>query len=373
MSSELRVGIFVTSALLVGGILVFVIGGESTMLSRRVHYEAIFPEVDGLRSGSPVRIGGVTVGAVDEVEFTESGAIRVDLWVSGDTAQYVREGSAVSSGSKGLLGDELVDITVGSGEPLAPGSTLPVQQASLLTSFLGETGEDAEGIVSGLRQAVDGIATEETIEDIRAIAHNLATLSALVVQEDGAVATLLEDEELALEIRGAIGSLRETSAELGQTMRSVRGVVREVERGDGTLHQVIYGDEGTRLLVGLADTAGEAATILRDVRTGDNNAHELLYGDGAGNLVQNLTDVSEDLAAISGDVRAGRGTIGGLLVDPSIYEDIRRLVGDLQRNEILRSLVRYSIREDAQRGPVPEPRSTEGETNVIAQGTEEGE
>ncbi|MEM9864220.1 MAG: hypothetical protein AAF938_21655, partial [Myxococcota bacterium] len=41
-----------------------------------------------------------------------------------------------------------------------------------------------------------------------------------------------------------------------------------------------------------------------------------------------------------------RGTVGGFLTDPSIYEDVKRLVGDLQRNDILRSLVRYSIRRD---------------------------
>ena len=99
--------------------------------------------------------------------------------------------------------------------------------------------------------------------------------------------------------------------------------------------------------------SGEAATILRDVRTGDGNAHELLYGDSAGDLITNLTAMSTDLRAVVADVRAGRGTLGGLLVDPSIYEDVRRLVGNLERNEILRALVRYSIREDGARPAAP--------------------
>ena len=64
------------------------------------------------------------------------------------------------------------------------------------------------------------------------------------------------------------------------------------------------------------------------------------------------------MAAITDDVRAGRGTIGGLLVDPSIYEDVKRLVGDLERNDILRALVRYSIRRDEEgdAAQVEEPR-----------------
>ena len=53
--------------------------------------------------------------------------------------------------------------------------------------------------------------------------------------------------------------------------------------------------------------------------------------------MDNVTAMSSDMRAITADVRAGRGTLGGLLTDPSIYEDVKRLVGNLERNEILRS------------------------------------
>ena len=59
-----------------------------------------------------------------------------------------------------------------------------------------------------------------------------------------------------------------------------------------------------------------------------------------------------DLAQITRGVREGRGTIGAFLTDPSVYEDIKRLVGDLERNDILRALVRYSIRADSSTGDV---------------------
>ncbi len=87
-------------------------------------------------------------------------------------------------------------------------------------------------------------------------------------------------------------------------------------------------------------------TSWGDVGGGDGAVRELSYGDSADQLRADLTQVSEDAAFLTGEMRAGRGTIGGLLVDPSIYEDVKRLVGDLQRNDILRALVRYSIRRD---------------------------
>jgi phospholipid/cholesterol/gamma-HCH transport system substrate-binding protein len=86
--------------------------------------------------------------------------------------------------------------------------------------------------------------------------------------------------------------------------------------------------------------------VLEQVRQGDGTLHKLVYGSQGDSLVANLTQVSEDLKAISGRIREGKGTIGALIKDPSVYEDVKRLVGDLERNEILRSLVRYSIRRD---------------------------
>ena len=55
--------------------------------------------------------------------------------------------------------------------------------------------------------------------------------------------------------------------------------------------------------------------------------------------------MSDDLREIVANVKAGRGTIGALLVDPTIYEDIKSLVGNVERNQVLRSLVRYSIKQ----------------------------
>ncbi len=45
-------------------------------------------------------------------------------------------------------------------------------------------------------------------------------------------------------------------------------------------------------------------------------------------------------------MKAGKGTIGALLVDPSVYEDIKALVGNVERNQVLRALVRYSIKQE---------------------------
>ena len=66
----------------------------------------------------------------------------------------------------------------------------------------------------------------------------------------------------------------------------------------------------------------------------------------------NLNAMSDDLRAIVAGVRQGKGTLGALLVDPTVYEDIKSAVGNVERNEVLRALVRYSIKADEEKKPV---------------------
>ena len=169
-------------------------------------------------------------------------------------------------------------------------------------------------------------------------------------------------DKVADRISDTLVSVQHTSNELAHTTRNIRLITDEVRGGHGTVHRLIYDDDGMRLVTSLADTASEAATIMRDIRTGEGNAHQLLYGDDADELIHNLTVMSTDLRAIIGDIRAGRGTIGGLLVDPSIYEDVRRIVGNVERNDVLRALVRYTIREDEVDPPRPRATPVTSET-----------
>lgn len=375
-STEFKVGIFVTLALVIGAALVFTLGNRSAMFASRRVYTAVFTNVAGLRTGSPIRLAGIDVGTVSIIDFGEGGRIRVTMEVREDVARLITaptnaetlEGATIASlGSKGLLGDMVVDLTPGSGEPLPEGAEIPSRESGGLFGALAQAGElmaDARPAVENVREFTEVLADDQFRTDLHDISHNIAEITRMLAEENGTIPRLIRDPELADRIESTIGSVQVATSEIAQTARNVRAITSEIRDGDGTAHDLIYGEEGTRLVTSLADTAGEAATILRDVRTGEGNAHELLYGETAGDLISNLTAISADLRAVMADVRAGRGTLGGFLVDPSIYEDVKRLVGNLERNDILRALVRYSIREDQAADPAPRPTPQEGELPI---------
>jgi len=75
------------------------------------------------------------------------------------------------------------------------------------------------------------------------------------------------------------------------------------------------------------------------------------------------------------DMRAGKGTLGALLVDPSVYEDLKLMLGNVERNRTLRALVRYSIKAD-ERSPaveVRDPGPLKARTEALGPGNSGGQ
>jgi phospholipid/cholesterol/gamma-HCH transport system substrate-binding protein len=360
---EKRVGIFVVIATVLGSVSAFVIGAQRNVFESKVEFRTVFTDAEGIRPGSPVRVGGVTVGSVTEVEFRRDGKIDIVFSVTQSTRRLVRgnparmpendtEGpqpSRVSVGSKGMLGDKLIEVSIGSMSlPEWPeGTPLPNAGGEGLMELAERTMSAVEGTATNLEEATNQLlADDQFMRDVRRISSNLASISTDMSQGDGTVGRLLRDPQMADEFEQSLANLRTTSNELAQTSRSIRQITDEVRGGDGSAHRLIYGPEAANAAQRIGDASGELAQALEAIRTGNGTMHTLIYGNEADELLANLTEASGDLAEVMEHIRQGRGTIGGLLVDPSIYEDVKRLVGDLQRNDILRSLVRYSIRRD---------------------------
>jgi phospholipid/cholesterol/gamma-HCH transport system substrate-binding protein len=56
--------------------------------------------------------------------------------------------------------------------------------------------------------------------------------------------------------------------------------------------------------------------------------------------------LSRTLKKVGDDVAAGKGTVGALLEDPTIYQDLKVILGGVKRNTLLKALVRFTIQRD---------------------------
>jgi len=346
---ELKVGVFVFVAILIGSALVFTIGSQNNLFIAQTKYETLFRDVVGLRAGSPVRMAGMNVGTVTEIDIGNDGKIHVIFGVREDKTRFIREGSVVSIGSKGMLGDQLLEVTVGKGKPIPPGGRIKSIETTALSQYVRKAGKllsAAESTADNILTGTAALGDPQFGQDIRQAASDVSKILTEVAEGDGLLNRIITDAKLARSVEATIRNLQETSEKLSATTDNVYAITRQVRFGDGLVNKVLFSSDSSQVIDNLVTATTEVASMLNEVRENDSTVHRLLYTDDATDLLNNLTQISEDLKAVSYQIRQGRGTLGGLLTDPSLYEDLKRLVGDLQRNEILRALVRYSIKKD---------------------------
>src|SRR5262249_48936783 len=142
-------GLFVSGALLLAGIVIFLIGKENRLFERHIRYHAMFENVEGLKLDSPVRIGGLDVGRIRSIDFSpnlEDRRIKVIMQISSRFANRVRADSSAYIGSRGVLGDKVIEISQGSAsaEPIPDEGEIKTVTSADLTSLLKAGGEEVE-------------------------------------------------------------------------------------------------------------------------------------------------------------------------------------------------------------------------------------
>ena len=123
-SPRTRVIVFLAAAIGVFGLTIGMLGRSHNLFSRKVMLYTTFNNVSGLTVGAPVRLAGVDVGMVRKIAFFRDKdkaveTVRVEMAVEKSALEHVREDSLAQLASKGLLGDMLINITIGDGSSLS--------------------------------------------------------------------------------------------------------------------------------------------------------------------------------------------------------------------------------------------------------------
>jgi phospholipid/cholesterol/gamma-HCH transport system substrate-binding protein len=284
--------------------------------------------------------------------------LRITMDIVRAEARRIRSDSIATIGNKGLLGDKMVVIKVGNPDKpaLGPGSIIPSEpptDLSVITDRLAGISEKADAVMSNLQKTTDTFADPGVREDLRKTVHSLSNIVESVDRGDGYIGRLLHDPAEARRISQSVANLQRASGELDGILNGVQSTVTRVNQGPGFAHDVVYGEGPTQAIDQIGRAAGELATTLEGIRNGNGLAKSVIYGDDATQqLISDLNKITADAREIMAGIRAGKGTIGALMVDPSVYEDVKLLLGNVQRNKALRALVRYSIQRDEKIQPV---------------------
>lgn len=356
---SIKVGLFVIVALVLATASIFVIGDNRRAWDRKVSFTGKFNDVVGLKPGSAVRMGGIDVGSVTTVAYGDKAddtKIYVTVAVARNEARRVRPDTVMRVVNKGLLGDKMVDLSGGDPrKPQAPDGAMiaseeePADMGKAIEK-MSDVAKKADLTMDAIKRTSEQLADPQLAEDVKGSVKSLrAILDGVANNKDGLAHRLIYDPEEAKKVDHILSNLDAASANLNAISADAREIANRAKTGPGLVHTIVYDD---KMAAGASGTLVELNNSLTALRTSNGLGHAIIYGDDSTQHVMgNVSAMSDDLREIVANVKAGRGTIGALLVDPSVYEDIKSLVGNVERNQVLRALVRYSIKQNEQGRP----------------------
>ena len=127
-SDAVKLLIFIVITTLATGVLVVTIGNLSFGTTK--DYKAVFSDATGVVNGDDVRVAGVKVGTVKDVEITDRTKALVTFDVDED--HQITESTFATVRYRNLVGQRYIALTQGVGGPsvLREGSTIPLQRTA---------------------------------------------------------------------------------------------------------------------------------------------------------------------------------------------------------------------------------------------------
>ncbi len=347
----IRAGLFIALGLTLADIVVFVIGKERRLFEQANIYTGAFENVDGLALDSPVRMGGVGVGKVTKISFAPDlgdKRIIVTMEVSSRFQERLRGDSVARVTGRGVLGDKAIDISLGSSEKavVPNGGELPTGTSGDISSLLKATGEvidNAVNITRDLRSGVQSYTTPEIRNDVTQFIRSARNIASEIESGKGPAHTVIYDKRLSEDLKSLVSRGSAVALRIDGAVAKVDGLLADIKSGEGSLHALIYDKKIANAVTDLGEAADELAKLIHDAKTTKDGAiYQLVYGD-AKTLLADLATAAADVKAITTKIKSGEGTLGSVIYDPTVYEDLKEILGNIKRNRVLRELVRISI------------------------------
>ncbi len=290
-SLETRLGIFVALALIAALVIVDLVGGLD-FFKGGYHVTARFNNISDLKLGDAVKMSGVNIGRVDQIQLTD-GKVRVSMRLN--QGVIVKTDSTATIRFTGLMGQNFVAVDFGS--PNAPGAA-----------------NGAE--LTGLEQA-----------DLNAL---MAKLDAAAAGVENLTKSFTGDK-----IDNLLGPitdfLKQNSQPLSDSISNLKNISGQIASGQGTVGKLIYSNElydsALATVTNLQDTAAElkatiadAQTILAEAKAGKGTLGKLLTDD---TLYNETTGTMTNLHQIMRKINSGQGTVGKLINDQEFYKNAK--------------------------------------------------
>jgi len=336
--AELKIGIVAVVAIALAIMMIVAVGGQGGFSWQRYELKTKFPNVQGLKSGAIVRVAGVEVGKVTDIDFVGSD-VQVVVEVNKEQQSRITDQSRASIGSLSLLGEPTIEISAAtSGTPLkdgdfiqsarAPGQISDVAESA--TQTLEQTTALIKEIRSGRGTMGKLFSDDELYREMNQLIGSAESLTNAIKSGNGTLGRLVQDPALYKEANTAVANLQE--------------ITRRINAGEGSLGRLLKDDQLARSLNSASSNLDQ---VTGKLSRGEGTAGKLLTDQ---QMYDRFNSVAARIDKLAADLEQGKGAAGQLLQDKQLYEnmngaasELRGLIGDIRKDPKKYLNVRVSI------------------------------
>ncbi len=328
-SIEVKVGVLILVALALLGGFVIVMGGLSFEPTYRVNVD--FENPGGLQSGAPVRIAGVKVGSVSEIQFrggevdAQTGKpvapIRVVAEVEKRYQNAIHDDSRWYVTAQGVLGELFLAVEPGShGNPiLQDGATVHGVSPPRLDLLLSESYELLHRAYVGITKNEDKIG--ETFDGLHRTLKGTGDFFQNNQKKLDNIVTNVET--ITVETNDTIKAARGRYVENPQIDRIINNVERTTVTLDKNLAPMLT--DGRQVVADTKKLTGKLASD-QQLEKYEKITNDVSETTGRAKLA------AADAQAMVAHIRRGKGTVGALVMDEALYDDLQEMLRDLKHN-----------------------------------------
>lgn len=296
---ETRLGLFVALVMLATFFVLAIIGGFEKF-QRGLHLHALFKGVQELKVGDRVKMAGVEVGKVEDIQLTDD-KVKVTMKLRAKTV--VKTDSTATIKFAGLMGQSFVSLDFGTpGAPrAAENAILGTAEQPDISAIMAKLDNVASGIENITKsfsgEKIDNILgpftdfLKQNSGPLTATIANLRSVSGQIAEGKGTVGKLIYEDSLYTSALTTISNLQTTGDEIKVTIAEARKIIDGVNSGEGSLGK-----------------------LVKD---------EKLYTE----TTSSMTNLKEILQKING----GQGTVGKLINEPEFYKNAKLTLQKLDK------------------------------------------
>lgn len=334
--SEAIVGIFMLAVLALLVYFTIIISGVDVLQGRRKAIANVeFSDVGGLKDHDNVMYRGTKVGTVDKIILSPTNLI---VAIEIDRDVVLRESCRIAVCNLSMLGGNYLLLEEGEGEELPLETTL----------FKGEQPSDwmrdVSNIAKNLNEFTSGGELKAIVTNIEAASEKVLDVVSRVERGEGTIGKLLSSDDTVYR------DIAQTVSDAKAVASNANVIVERVERGEGTIGKLLSSDD--TVYNDLQKTLAAASEIAERLRNGEGVAGRLLAKDdplGAeidsavtafrkacesfdgSQVMDSANTLLASLNATAAKIEKGEGTIGKLINESELYDEINALAKDVRQ------------------------------------------